>query len=99
MKLQITDRQLEGDWMMQVGSSGMGAGTAGRRWMTAMALAGAWLCTTAPASAGVNRWTSVGPAGGFFDLAAAPGAPGTVYALSGDGGEGDRKSTRLNSSH
>lgn len=69
---------------MQAGSSETGA--AGRRWMTAMALAGAWLCTTAPASAGVNRWTSVGPAGGFFDLAAAPGAPGTVYALSGDGG-------------
>jgi photosystem II stability/assembly factor-like uncharacterized protein len=52
----------------------------------ALSLAAAWLFTQAPAAAGVNRWTSIGPAGGYFTLAAAPGAPGTVYGLSGDGG-------------
>jgi photosystem II stability/assembly factor-like uncharacterized protein len=54
--------------------------------LTALAAAGAWLVSQAPAGAAVDRWTPVGPAGGFFTVAAAPGAPGTVYALSGDGG-------------
>ncbi len=65
---------------MQVGCSGTGAGTAGRCLTTALALAGAWLCLGPPVAAGVNRWASVEPAGGFFDLAAAPSAPGTLYA-------------------
>ena len=51
-----------------------------------LSLAAAWLFTQAPVAAGVNRWTSIGPAGGYFPLAAAPAAPGTVYSLSGDAG-------------
>jgi len=51
-----------------------------------LSLAVAWLFTQAPLAGGVNRWTSIGPAGGYFTLAVAPGAPGTVYGLSGDGG-------------
>jgi photosystem II stability/assembly factor-like uncharacterized protein len=40
-----------------------------------------------PAAAGVDRWTSLGPEGGWIlSLAADPGSPGTLYAgtLSGD---------------
>jgi photosystem II stability/assembly factor-like uncharacterized protein len=45
------------------------------------------VCAFGPAEAGLNIWTTHGPAGGpVLALAIAPGSPGTIYAASGSAG-------------
>lgn len=55
-----------------------------RRWVPTLA---GTLLLVAPATAGVDFWTSVGPSGGRITvLAVDPSAPGTVYAGTRSGG-------------